>query len=241
MFDYQVIYPGQVSVDAAYPQGKAKNVSVAGDGTGTPWEEQLVNDILGFHQALIKAAGITVSGSAETADVSDLFNAAQILANIGRHDVVLAATINSDARFDAYADFAIPYTQNDVTSSGELDFALVLPRIGTLKLDEVHAVVCGSNSGGVGHSALPATLPHLYLERRALTLGGVPAANVLIFDQVDTSAVVADYNKVHLISSTGLAHTIGDNAYQLGFTGETGADSENGKLLLLGIYFVLTP
>lgn len=241
MFDYTTRYPGQVSVDAAYPQGKAKNVSVAGDGTGTPWEKDLANDILGFHQALIKAAGITVSGAAETADVSDLFNAAQILAAIGRHDVNLAAVVNNNDRFDAFASFAIPYMQNDITDSGELDFNLVLPKIGTLKLDEVHAVVAGCNDGGVGHSALPATLPHLFLERRLLTTGGVPAANVLMFDQVDTSAVVADYNKVHLISATGLAHTIGNSAYQLGFTGEAGADSEAGKLLLLGIYFVLTP
>lgn len=57
-------YPGQVdpSDTVSYPHGKAQNVTSPGDGTGTPWEQDLVNDIFGFQQALLDAAGIHPSG-----------------------------------------------------------------------------------------------------------------------------------------------------------------------------------
>ena len=64
-------YPSKVdTTDAAYPQGKARNVTVSLDGTGTPFEKDLVNDIMGFQQAIYKEAGITPSGTPDTADVS---------------------------------------------------------------------------------------------------------------------------------------------------------------------------
>lgn len=65
-------YPGKTNApSAAYPQGSARNVTISGDGTGTPWEQVLVNDILGFLQAVLLDAGITPSGSADTALASD--------------------------------------------------------------------------------------------------------------------------------------------------------------------------
>lgn len=79
--DLTVTYAGQVDdSDPDYPQGKARNVVVEEDGTGTPYEEQIVNDTLGFHQALLLAAGITPSGSPDTANDSDYKDAVQLLA-----------------------------------------------------------------------------------------------------------------------------------------------------------------
>jgi hypothetical protein len=72
-------YPGQVAVDAAYPQGKARNRLTPGDGTGTPLEELWVNDLWGFLQALLLAAGATPSGVPDTADVSQYLDAIQKL------------------------------------------------------------------------------------------------------------------------------------------------------------------
>lgn len=64
-------YPSKVdTTDPAYPQGKARNITTPLDGTGTPWEKDLVNDILGLQQAIYKEAGITPSGAPDTADVS---------------------------------------------------------------------------------------------------------------------------------------------------------------------------
>ncbi len=65
-------YPGKTNApDANYPQGSARNVTISGDGTGTPWEEALVNDILGFLQAILLEGGVTPSGNPDTALASD--------------------------------------------------------------------------------------------------------------------------------------------------------------------------
>jgi len=73
-------YPGQVAVDATnYPHGKARNVTVTGDGTGTPWEQDLVNDWLGFDEALVAAGSVTPSGNPDTAVVSQRLEALQAL------------------------------------------------------------------------------------------------------------------------------------------------------------------
>lgn len=61
-------YPGKTAgTNTEYPLGQARNVTVPGDGTGTPWEAAIVNDDQGFKQALLEAADITPSGSPDTA------------------------------------------------------------------------------------------------------------------------------------------------------------------------------
>ncbi len=76
MLDLRTQYPSQtIDGGADYPLGRARNVSVPGDGTGTPWEQALVNDLLGFWQGLVTAAGITVSGIPDTAVLSDALDA----------------------------------------------------------------------------------------------------------------------------------------------------------------------
>lgn len=54
--ELHVRYPAQVLPGGAdYPLGQARNLTVPGDGTGTPWEADLVNDWLGFFQSLLLA------------------------------------------------------------------------------------------------------------------------------------------------------------------------------------------
>jgi hypothetical protein len=78
--DLIVTYPGQVDdSDPDYPQGKARNVVVEFDGTGTPYEEKIVNDTLGFHQALLLAAGITPSGDPDNANESQYLEALHVI------------------------------------------------------------------------------------------------------------------------------------------------------------------
>lgn len=73
-------YPGQViTTDANYPHGKARNVSVPGDGTGTPWEAKLLNDIFGFQQATLAAAGVSPSGVPDDVAASDYLTALKAL------------------------------------------------------------------------------------------------------------------------------------------------------------------
>lgn len=64
-------YPGQTAgTNTNYPLGQARNVTTPGDGTGTPWDQTIVNDDQGFKQAILKEAGITPSGVPDTAPVS---------------------------------------------------------------------------------------------------------------------------------------------------------------------------
>lgn len=73
-------YPGKITASSAnYPYGQARNITVPGDGTGTPWEAALVNDIFGMQQALLSEAGITPTGNPETAVASQYLNAMHTL------------------------------------------------------------------------------------------------------------------------------------------------------------------
>lgn len=69
------LYPGQIATDANYPHGKARNLTVEGDGSGTPFEQAWVNDLWGFQQALLAAAGITPSGTPDRVGASQYLDA----------------------------------------------------------------------------------------------------------------------------------------------------------------------
>src|SRR5262245_45433305 len=61
--------------DPDYPQGKAQNVSVSGDGSGTPWVARLINDIWGWLQALLADASVTPSGDPDKVGASQYLEA----------------------------------------------------------------------------------------------------------------------------------------------------------------------
>lgn len=88
-------YPGQVNDGdpAGYPLGKAQNVVVEGDGVGTPWEKDLVNDLWGWQQALLAAAEIDPS------NIPDKVGASQYLAAI--QALIHSQADPLDARLDA--------------------------------------------------------------------------------------------------------------------------------------------
>lgn len=69
-------YPGKtIGDDPNYPQGKARNRSTPYDADGFPFEEAWVNDLLGFQQALLDAAGITPSGDPDKVGASQYLGA----------------------------------------------------------------------------------------------------------------------------------------------------------------------
>ena len=82
--NYNADYPTQTTApDADYPQGGAQDVTIPGDDTGTPWTTPIINDWWGYLQKLLAFAGITPSGVTETAQVSQYFDGAQFLSEIG--------------------------------------------------------------------------------------------------------------------------------------------------------------
>ena len=105
------LFPGKTNpADTNYPLGSARNVTTSGDGTGTPFVADLVNDSFGFYQSLLAAAGITANGS------PDSVGNAQYLA------ALVAVTIGSLAADDGSAKIG--------TSSGASlqDFLTALPK-----------------------------------------------------------------------------------------------------------------
>lgn len=73
-------YPGKITpASAEYPYGQARNITLPGDGTGTPWEAALVNDLFGFQQALLTQASIVPTGDPEEVGASQYLEALQRL------------------------------------------------------------------------------------------------------------------------------------------------------------------
>ena len=71
-----VLFPTKTTAPSAnYPLGGAQNITITGDGTGTPWITSMINDVFGFQQRMISEANITISGNSETAIASDYFDA----------------------------------------------------------------------------------------------------------------------------------------------------------------------
>ncbi len=69
-----VRYPGKINAaDSEYPLGSAKDIVTPGDGTGTPWEKNLVNDIWGFLQKLLAKGGITANNVPDTVLASQYY------------------------------------------------------------------------------------------------------------------------------------------------------------------------
>lgn len=72
----QIVYPGQTATgDPGYPHGKAQNVTVLGDGTGTPLEKDWLNDVFGLQQALLHLGGATPSGTPDKVGASQYLDA----------------------------------------------------------------------------------------------------------------------------------------------------------------------
>lgn len=75
-------YPGNIDVTSdptGYPYGKAQNISAPSAGDGTPWEELIINDFLGFQQALLAAAAIIPSGTPDKVGASQYLAALQTI------------------------------------------------------------------------------------------------------------------------------------------------------------------
>lgn len=71
-------FPGKITASSAeYPFGKARNITVPGDGTGTPWDQLVLNDIFGFQQALLSEAGTVPTGAPDEVGASQYLAALQ--------------------------------------------------------------------------------------------------------------------------------------------------------------------
>lgn len=80
-------YPGKIAPSTpGYPYGAARNVTIPGDGTGTPWESALVNDMFGFQQALLSRASVVPSGTPDNALISEYLKSLLSLTSFNLED-----------------------------------------------------------------------------------------------------------------------------------------------------------
>lgn len=63
-----------------YPWGKSQNIVSQGDGSGTPWDELIINDIFGFFQRLIYRTSKVPNSTNETVMDSQIADAVSIMA-----------------------------------------------------------------------------------------------------------------------------------------------------------------
>jgi hypothetical protein len=89
-------YPAQVLGGGAdYPFGQARNVTVPGDGTGTPFEADLLNDWLGFFQSILLFSGIGPNFAPDSCSNHQYLDAIRYLATHPVSDIV-AGGIGAD-------------------------------------------------------------------------------------------------------------------------------------------------
>lgn len=92
---------GQIGAPSAdYPFGQAQDITVPGDGTGTPFEALLLNDIFGFQQALLSESGITPSGTPDKVDASQYLDAIYVLSGLRSFASLANAAATDLTRFD---------------------------------------------------------------------------------------------------------------------------------------------
>lgn len=91
-------YPNKTAgVTANYPFGQARNVTLPGDRKGTPWDQALVNDLIGFQQAAMKKANMVPSGTPDNANTSQVLDAIlKIMRDMNSREYVDVKSIRTD-------------------------------------------------------------------------------------------------------------------------------------------------
>lgn len=99
-------YPGKIAPsDADYPYGSARNITTPGDGTGTPWEAAIVNDLLGWQQEILDRASIVPSGTPDKVGASQYMVGLDILLK-SKFETLTGGTVissmSADVAFSKY-------------------------------------------------------------------------------------------------------------------------------------------
>jgi lysophospholipase L1-like esterase len=107
-------YPFKVDpANADYPTGVPRNVTADGAGDGTPWEELIIKEFIGFRDAALLRAGVTANDLTETAQRSQILDALRDYITSEAAEVVDAAADRAETAAEVamtagyvYADVA---------------------------------------------------------------------------------------------------------------------------------------
>ena len=88
-------YPGKVGPSTPqYPYGEPRDVITNGDGTGTPWQAELIKDVYGLLQAILTGADITPSNTADNAVTSQYLDGLRDI--LGQDELLALAPSKSE-------------------------------------------------------------------------------------------------------------------------------------------------
>lgn len=204
----KVSYSGQTgTTDSGYPWGKARNDSGVGSGDGTPLECAWVNDLFGWEQALLDAAGITPSGNPDEVGASQYLEAieAVIALEVEAGDWTFAGEIafESGVDFNSYVGFAdeVNLSGTDQTLGMPLvsaSYGRVVKRHYAIDDDEVHDFSIAD--------ADVITLPNgVQTQQRSHTLStsGALEGDIIEFATFDTSNNVGFNGYLHSAGTGG--------------------------------------
>jgi hypothetical protein len=152
-----IAYPAQTSIQTGYPHGKAQNIVVADDGTGTPFEKLWLNDLWGFLQALLVKDGIAPSGSADDSSVSQYYDGVQAAAL----KAVVTPAVGSPASLQNVLSRNSIYAESVAEIQAANDYLVANVKRGTIHLPENASMgmttgltIDASYVGIEGHGAL---------------------------------------------------------------------------------------
>lgn len=129
-------------------------------------------------------------------------------------------------------------SQKTATSSAQIRVPLPgLPKAGVIKTVSVRCK-------GIGHSAKPANMPSIALERYVATAGGLGVAD--LGAQTDASVDQAAYDAAHLITISGLSENLANPSsfntifYRVRISGEHGTNSLPDGFVVYSIELTIT-
>lgn len=123
-------YAGQVVTgDAGYPRGKARNITVSGDGTGTPLEANWVNDIWGFFQAILAETSTVPTGTPDAVGASQYLDSIKTLIKAAAPRAILRVSFSSSWQTDYVWGDAASYTVDEGTDTDILRFNASTPLV----------------------------------------------------------------------------------------------------------------
>lgn len=175
-------------VSTSYPFGGAQDITVSGDGTGTPWIASLANDIFGLQQYLLNEAGITPSETADTALDSQQFTAMWQIFNM-RNDIH-NITVDADYTLTDAQNLKLRYDITDTNpflSAARNIIIDVVPRR-FLVANNTLQILTFKTPSGTGISVSAGSISDLYCDGTNVILAVAVQTNVVVGQEVFTDS-----------------------------------------------------
>jgi hypothetical protein len=228
------LYASQVDTsDPAWPWGRAQNESTPTARNGTPFEQNWVSDVWGFHQALLQSVGDEPSGVPDKSGNEG--RDSQMLHAIRAHHFNLVLPLPAVSFAGSHFTFSPTNGWEQTTTGGAFSGSFLYFPLGPFPFSvpgrRLYLHELALRIKPATHVGLPAALPGYRLYRQSAA--GLEQVNNPELYQ-DASGSVGTYNGQHSIVgvlSTPLEITF-DAALYIAVFGEYGANALTGLRLI---------